>query len=63
MREGEGCHFFDVSASGESALGAREDNSTDFGMIFKFKKGAIEFVNERNAEGVKGFEPVKGHWL
>lgn len=59
MREGEGCHFFDVRSGGEDALGAGEDNGADFRMGFEFKEGSIEFIDERGAEGVKCFESVE----
>ena len=45
MREGEGCHFFDIRSGREGALGAGEDNGMDFGVGFKLEEGSIEFVD------------------
>ena len=59
MRERESSHFFDVRSGGEDALGAGENNGTDFWMRFEFEEGSIEFVDERGIDGVKCFDAVE----
>ena len=57
--EGQVLHLFDVGAGGEGALAACDDDGADGRVAIVGFEGAIEFVEERRAEGVEGFRAVE----